>query len=203
MSGHDDLALLFANNAAWARQMRAGDPEFFARLTHQQSPKYLWIGCSDSRVPANEIIGLPPGEVFVHRNVANLVVADDLNGLSALQFGIDVLRVQHVIVCGHYKCSGVQAVFDGHEHGLVDRWLSNIENLRHEHEAELALLPGRTEQASRLCELNVIAQVGNVCRTDSVTQAWARDQEVAVHGWIYDVADGLLHDLHVTATGKR
>lgn len=202
MSASRDLAQLFENNAAWARAMREQDPEFFSRLTHQQSPKYLWIGCSDSRVPANEIVGLPPGEVFVHRNIANLVVHTDLNCLSVLQFAVDVLHVRHVIVCGHYHCSGVRAALGKERHGLVDNWLRHIQDLERRHEAEMARIANRDERARRLCELNVMEQVRNVGRTDPVLNAWSRGQFLEIHGWIYDVADGLLRDLGVTLKGQ-
>ncbi len=201
-SADHELAQLFENNATWARRMREQDPNFFERLAHQHSPRYLWIGCSDSRVPANQIVGLPPGEVFVHRNIANLVVHTDLNCLSVLQFAIDVLRIRHVIVCGHYHCSGVRAALENERHGLVDNWLRHVQDLRLKHDGELQKLPTSEARAARLCELNVIEQVANVARTDPVTNAWARGQLLAVHGWIYDVRDGLLHDLKVTASGK-
>ena len=202
MSASEELGQLFENNAAWARRTRESDPGFFERLAHQQSPQYLWIGCSDSRVPANEIVGLPPGEVFVHRNIANLVVHTDLNCLSVLQFAVDVLRVRHVIVCGHYRCSGVKAALESERHGLVDNWLRHVQDLGVKHESELAKISAPDARAARLCELNVIEQVTNVARTDSVTNAWRREQALAVHGWIYDVADGLLRDLKVTVTAN-
>ncbi|MEP6938064.1 MAG: carbonate dehydratase [Chthoniobacterales bacterium] len=203
MSASYELAGLFENNAAWARRMREQDPQFFDRLAHQQSPQYLWIGCSDSRVSANEIIGLPPGEVFVHRNIANLVVHTDLNCLSVLQFAVDVLRVRHVIVCGHYHCSGVRAALESERHGLVDNWLRHVQDLRVKHEAELKKMATADARAARLCELNVVEQVTNVARTDSVRNAWARGQLLTLHGWIYDVADGLLRDLKVTVAEDR
>ncbi len=203
MSQSRELPQLFENNAAWARQMLERDPQFFSRLAHQQSPKYLWIGCSDSRVPANEIVGLPPGEIFVHRNIANLVVHTDMNCLSVLQFAVDVLRVRHVIVCGHYHCSGVKAALDSERHGLVDNWLRHVQDLRSKHEAELRKIPAAKGRAARLCELNVIEQVTNVSRTDPAINAWARGQLLTVHGWIYDVADGLLRDLEVAISEKR
>ena len=202
MTANNDLAPLFRNNAAWASRMREQDPQFFERLAHQQSPQYLWIGCSDSRVPANQIVGLPPGEVFVHRNIANLVIHTDLNCLSVLQFAIDVLRVRHVIVCGHYRCSGVRAALESERHGLVDNWLRHVQDLGAKYERELRDIPEPSDRAARLCELNVIEQVRNVARTDPVVNAWERGQPLAVHGWIYDVADGLLHDLKVTATSR-
>jgi carbonic anhydrase len=197
----DEIAQLLANNRAWAARVTSEDPNFFTRLSHQQSPAFFWIGCSDSRVPANEIIGLPPGEVFVHRNIANVVAHSDLNCLSALQFAVDVLRVRHIIVCGHYGCSGVQAAVHGERHGLVDNWLRHVHDVRIKHEAELAGIGNDGERAARLCEFNVIEQVDNVGNTTSVNDAWRRGQSLAIHGWIYDVADGLLRDLHVTRTG--
>ena len=194
----DELARLFENNAAWAQRMRSEDPQFFERLANQQSPHCLWIGCSDSRVPANQIIGVPPGEVFVHRNIANLVIHTDLNCLSVLQFAIDVLHIRHVIVCGHYRCSGVRAALDRQRHGLVDNWLRHIQDVAEKHASELNAIDDLDQRAARLCELNVAAQVTNVARTDAVIHAWERGAPVAVHGWIYDVADGLLRDLNVT-----
>ena len=199
----DEIAQLFANNRAWATRVISEDANFFLRLSHQQSPGFLWIGCSDSRVSANEIIGLPPGEVFVHRNIANVVAHSDLNCLSALQFAVDVLRVRHIIVCGHYGCSGVQATMQDQRHGLVDNWLRHVHDVRIKHEAELAGIGSDRERAARLCEFNVIEQVDNVGNTTIVNDAWRRGQSLAVHGWIYDVADGLLRDLHVTRTESR
>jgi carbonic anhydrase len=194
-----DISDLFARNRAWAAGMVAEDPEFFARLTVGQAPEYLWIGCSDSRVPANEIIGLPPGEVFVHRNVANVVVHTDLNCLSVLQYAVDVLRVKHVIVCGHYGCGGVQASLEGTRHGLVDNWLRHVVDVGEKHAAELAALP-EDRRLDRLCELNVVEQAMNICQTTIVEDVWARGQELSVHGVIYGIQDGLLRDLCVTAT---
>jgi carbonic anhydrase len=198
-----ELARLFENNAAWARRTRERDPQFFDRLAHQQTPKYLWIGCSDSRVPANEIVDLPPGEIFVHRNIANLVVHTDLNCLSVLQFAVDVLRIRHVIVCGHYHCSGVHAALESERHGLVDNWLRHIQDVREKYETELSTIAEPEDRGARLCELNVIEQAKNIARTDTVVNAWARGESLAIHGWIYDVADGLLHDLNVTLTQNR
>ena len=194
------LAHLFANNRAWAGERTAEDPHFFARLEGQQAPQYLWIGCSDSRVPANQIVGLAPGEMFVHRNVANVVVHADLNCLSALQFAVDVLRVGHVIVCGHYGCGGVLAALRDERWGLVDNWLRHVQDVRGKHREQLEALATERERHRRLCELNVIEQVVNVGQTTVVREAWARGQELAVHGWIYDVADGLLRDLGVCVT---
>ncbi len=189
------LPELFANNRAWSERMRERDPEFFARLARQQTPPYLWIGCSDSRVPANEIVGLLPGELFVHRNVANLVIHSDLNALSTLHFAVEILRVGHVVVCGHYGCSGVRAALRGERHGLVDNWLRHVGDVREKHRARLALEASEAAAFDRLAELNVVEQVLNVANTTVVRDAWARGQALALHGWIYGLADGLLHDL--------
>ena len=188
---------LFANNRAWAARMTAQDPEFFLRLSRQQAPKYLWIGCSDSRVPANEIVGLLPGELFVHRNVANVVVHADLNCLSVMQFAVEVLRVEHIIVCGHYGCGGVLAALRNERLGLVDNWLRHVQDVRVKHRAGVDALPSEAEQHNRLCELNVTEQVTNVGQTTVVRDAWARGQRLAVHGVIYDLRDGLLRDLGI------
>lgn len=195
-----ELAGLLANNRGWAAAQTADDPDFFARLADQQRPQYLWIGCADSRVPANEIIGLPPGGVFVHRNVANLVVHTDLNCLSVIQYAVDVLQVPHIIVTGHYGCGGVAAALDPTRHGLIDNWLRHIQDVAHDHRDELGGLEP-AQRVARLCELNVVAQVVNVCRTTIVHDAWERGQELAVHGWIYDLSDGLLRDLGTTVSG--
>lgn len=186
---------LFAQNRAWAAERVRRDPGFFARLAAQQAPGYLWIGCSDSRVPANEIVGLDPGELFVHRNVANLVVHTDLNCLSVLQFAVDELEVRHIIVCGHYGCGGVRAAIDGHAHGLIDNWLRHVQDVQRTHAARLAGLASLEARVDRLCELNVIEQVRNVARTTIVQEAWRRGQPLDLHGWIYGLADGLLRDL--------
>jgi carbonic anhydrase len=193
------LPHLFANNRTWAESMRRADPDFFAKLAQQQTPEYLWIGCSDSRVPANQIIGLLPGDVFVHRNVANVVVHTDLNCLSALQFAVDVLRVKHVIVCGHYGCGGVRAAMLRERHGLVDNWLGHVHDVCVKHAAQLETLAGETERAARLCELNVIEQIANVAETTIVRDAWRRGQAVELHGWVYGIQDGLLRDLGMNA----
>ncbi len=189
------LTRLFDNNRAWAARVREQQPDFFQKLARQQSPEYLWIGCADSRVPANEIVGLLPGELFVHRNVANLVVHTDLNCLSVMQFAVDLLKVRHVIVCGHYGCSGVRAALRGERHGLADNWLRHVQDVREKHQ------PIASED--RLCELNVIEQVGNVCQTTIVQDAWARGQELHVHGWIYGLQDGLLRDLNTTVAAPH
>jgi carbonic anhydrase len=190
------LARLFENNRAWSRQMTAADPEFFSRLAAQQAPEYLWIGCSDSRVPANQVVGLLPGEVFVHRNVANLVLHTDFNCLSVLQFAVDVLRVKHVIVCGHYGCGGVRAALEGQPLGLIDHWLRHVQDLYHRHSAEIDALAGEP-RVDRMCELNVAEQVGHLCRATIVQAAWQRGQPLALHGWIYGLRDGLLRDVGV------
>ena len=194
------LSHLFANNRAWSARIRERDPEFFPKLSRQQRPDYLWIGCADSRVPANEIVGLMPGEVFVHRNVANIVVHTDLNCLSVMQFAIDILKVRHVIVCGHYGCGGVQAALRGDRLGLSDNWLRHVQDVRHRHHDRLSGLTDEARAANRLCELNVIEQVQNVCETTIARDAWERGQELSVHGWIYGLHDGLLRDLEVTVT---
>jgi len=191
------LEPLFENNRNWAASMTARDPEFFLRLSRQQTPQYLWIGCADSRVPANEIVGLLPGEIFVHRNVANIVLHGDLNCLSVLQYAVEVLRVRHIIVCGHYGCGGVAHAMGHGELGLIDNWLRCIKDLYLEHAAELDALDEAT-RLRRLCELNVRQQVANTCHTTIVQKAWASRQELTVHGLIYDIRDGLLHDLEVS-----
>ncbi len=195
------LDVLFENNRAWAAEQTRGDPEFFTRLLGQQSPGYLWIGCSDSRVPANQIVGLAPGELFVHRNVANVVVHTDLNCLSVLQFAVDVLAVKHVIVCGHYGCGGIVAALRDEKLGLIDNWLRHIQDVGTKHRAQLDSIADEAGRAARLCELNVIEQVSNVADTTVVRDAWRRGQQLSVHGWIYDLHDGLLRDLDVTREG--
>ena len=196
----NDLSELFQNNRAWARRITERDPHFFESLSAQQSPTYLWIGCSDSRVPANEIVGLMPGELFVHRNVANVVVHTDLNCLSVLQYAVDVLHVNHVIVCGHYGCGGVRAAYLKASYGLIDNWLRHVQDVRDRHDARLAEVSTEDARVDRLCELNVVDQVRHVCQTTIVEDAWARQQPLTVHGWIYDIHDGLLRDLRCTAS---
>jgi carbonic anhydrase len=192
------LKQLFANNRAWAAQITQRDPEFFATLSRQQAPKYLWIGCSDSRVPANEIVGLLPGELFVHRNVANLVVHTDLNCLAVMQFAVEVLKVKHVIVCGHYGCGGIKAALRGDRLGLIDNWLRHVQDVRQKHNAHLSMISDASKRSDKLCELNVVEQVSNVCQTTIVQDAWTRGQQLAIHGWIYAIHDGLLRDLNIT-----
>ena len=196
------LRQLFDNNRAWAAELTRGDPQFFERLSRQQAPEYLWIGCSDSRVPANQIVGLAPGELFVHRNVANVVVHSDLNCLSVLQFAVDVLKVKHVIVCGHYGCGGVLAALRDEKLGLIDNWLRHVQDVGAKHRAQLETFTRERDRCDRLCELNVVEQVVSVADTTVVRDAWRRGQELWVHGWVYDVADGLLRDLGVTASGE-
>jgi carbonic anhydrase len=195
------LDQLKANNRAWAEEMVAADPSFFRRLENLQTPEYLWIGCSDSRVPANEIVGLHPGELFVHRNVANLAPPQDANYLSVLQFAVDVLKVKHVMVVGHYGCGGVAAAVDGKRRGLVDHWLHPIREVAHDHRHELDGIAEDKARLNRLCELNVIRQVRNVASDVFVQDAWARGQSLSIHGWVYSLADGLVNDLKVTVGG--
>lgn len=191
------LEHLFENNRRWVAQITEKDPEFFQRLSRQQKPQYLWIGCADSRVPANEIVGLLPGELFVHRNVSNVVSLDDPNCLSVIQFAVDVLRVRHIIVCGHYGCGGVEAALEGRKLGLADQWLKHVGIVRDKHAKELAQID-KDKRLDRLCELNVIAQLRNVARTSILRDAWERGQNVSIHGWIYAITNGLLQDLGVS-----
>jgi len=197
------LKQLFENNRTWAADMTRQDPDFFRRLSTQQSPHYLWIGCSDSRVPANQVVGLVPGEMFVHRNVANVVVHTDLNCLSAIQFAVDVLRIEHIIVCGHYSCGGILAALQDNKLGLIENWLRHVQDVRAKHQAELDALETEEKQHDRLCELNVIEQVTNLSRTTVVRDAWSRGQTLTVHGWIYDLSDGLLRDLDVSVASEE
>ena len=196
------LSDLLDNNRRWAKQITERDPGFFEALARQQAPRYLWIGCSDSRVPANEIVGLLPGELFVHRNVANVVVHSDLNCLSVLQYAIDALRVEHVIVCGHYGCGGVRAAYERSSLGLIDNWLRHVQDVADRHRPHIDAAGDDDARVNRLCELNVIEQVRNVTQTTIVGDAWRRGQSVAVHGWIYDLRDGLLRDLRCTSTAQ-
>ena len=194
------LPHLFENNRLWAEEITRSDPGFFTKLSQQQAPPYLWIGCSDSRVPANQIVGLLPGQMFVHRNVANVVVHTDLNCLSTIQFAVEVLKVRDIIVCGHYGCGGVLAALRDDRLGLIDNWLRHVQDVRGRHRAELEALATEVERHDRLCELNVIEQAANVSRTSIVRDAWARGQALAVHGWIYRLDDGLLRDLGLCVT---
>ncbi|MNQ31259.1 carbonate dehydratase [Pseudomonas borbori] len=196
-----DLQHLFDNNARWAEAINQEDPTFFAKLARQQAPEYLWIGCSDARVPANEIVGLLPGDLFVHRNVANVVLHTDLNCLSVIQYAVDVLKVKHILVTGHYGCGGVRASMQDAQYGLIDGWLRTIRDLYYEHREHLAQLPSEEERVDRLCELNVIQQVANVSHTTIVQNAWHRGQELSVHGCIYGIKDGRWKNLNVTVSG--
>ncbi|MCP3669951.1 MAG: carbonate dehydratase [Gammaproteobacteria bacterium] len=192
------LDRLFDNNSAWAEEIKKQDPRFFNKLSEQQSPEYLWIGCSDSRVPANEIVGMLPGELFVHRNIANMVIHTDLNCLSVVQYAIDVLKVKHIIVCGHYGCGGVTAVVQDKRYGLVDNWLQHIKDIYYRHEDRFERCLDEEERVDVLCEINVVEQVLNLCRTTMVQDAWNRGQELSLHGLIYSIRDGILRDLQVT-----
>lgn len=197
------LTHLFDNNRAWSAGIRQQDPGFFEELSRQQSPAHLWIGCSDSRVAANQIVGLMPGELFVHRNVANLVVHTDLNCLSVMEFAVDLLKVRHNIVCGHYGCSGVQAALRGDRLGLSDNWLRHVQDVRQKHARCLGGGGEDSAAADCLCELNVVEQVANVCHTTIARDAWERGQELSVHGWIYGLQDGLLRNLNATVTAPH
>ncbi len=196
------LKPLFENNRNWAKTIHENDPEFFDKLSRQQSPQHLWIGCADSRVPANQIVDLLPGELFVHRNIANMVIHTDLNCLSVMQYAVDVLKVKHIIVCGHYGCGGVRAALDNRRLGLIDNWLRHIQDVVYKHEHILAQISEDGARFDRLCELNVIEQMLNVCQTTVVQEAWERNQPLSIHGWIYRLTDGLLRDLSVCATNQ-
>jgi carbonic anhydrase len=198
-----DLSDLLQHNRDWSERVRRDDPTFFERLAKQQTPDYLWIGCADSRVPANEIVGLLPGELFVHRNVANVVVHTDLNCLSVIQYAVEVLRVKHIIVCGHYGCGGVKAALQNSKHGLIDNWLRHIQDVREKHEHTLSTIADEEERFVKLCELNVIEQTINVCQTTIVQNAWESGQELATHAWIYGLRDGLIRDLGVSINSQE
>lgn len=200
--GDGDMDQLLKNNREWADRMHQADPDFFRRLSRQQAPRYLWIGCSDSRVPANEILGLPPGEVFVHRNVANLVIHTDLNCLSAIQYAVDVLEVRHIMVVGHYGCGGVIAALEQRRVGLANHWIHHVENVRHVHARRIDALPGFEDRVNRLCEINVIEQVGHLARLPILQEAWERRQALTVHGLVYGVHDGILRHLGATMAGQ-
>jgi carbonic anhydrase len=202
-SNMSSLAELFSNNQAWAKELRARDPQFFEDLAVQQRPEYLWIGCADSRVPAEKLVGLAPGQVFVHRNVANVVVHTDFNSLSVMQFAVDVLQVKHIIVCGHYGCGGVHATLRGDRVGLTDNWLRHVDDVLQKHASLLDRWKDETIKLNHLCELNVIEQVANVCKTTVVRDAWEREQDLSVHGWIYGMRDGLLRDLRTSAQSNE
>jgi carbonic anhydrase len=194
------LKNLFENNKKWANKIKGSDPDFFTKLSKQQNPEYLWIGCSDSRVPANEIVDMLPGEIFVHRNIANLVVHTDMNCLSVIQYAVEILQVKHIIVCGHYGCGGIRAAMDNREHGLIDNWLRNIKDTYRFYQSEIDALQNEKEKLNLMCELNVVEQVANICHTTIIQNAWKAGQELAVHGWIYSIEDGILKDLDVCIT---
>ncbi|WP_193187467.1 carbonate dehydratase [Nisaea sediminum] len=194
---------LLHHNVRWATEKREEDPNYFRRLSALQRPEYLWIGCSDSRVPANVITGLEPGEVFVHRNIANLVHRGDMNLLSVVEFAVETLEVRHIIVCGHYGCGGVRSALDGHRHGIVDHWLQPIRDVAEANEQELTIIEGKEPRLDRISELSVVAQVSSLARTPIIQSAWARGKDVAIHGWIYGLSDGLIRDLECGATGQE
>ena len=194
------LKNLFEQNKKWAEKVKKSEPDFFLKLSKQQNPEYLWIGCSDSRVPANQIVDMQPGQIFVHRNIANMVVHTDLNCLSVIQYAVEVLKVKHIIVCGHYGCGGIQAALENKEHGLIDNWLRNIKDVYRYHQTKIDALQNKIEKINLLCELNVVEQVANICHTTIVQSAWKSGQELAVHGWIYNIEDGILKDLNVCIT---
>ena len=200
MSGLKDL---FDNNRRWSESIHSDDPDFFNKLAAQQNPEYLWIGCSDSRVPANQIVGLLPGEVFVHRNVANMVVHTDFNCLTVLQYAVQVLQVKHIIVVGHYNCGGVLAAYENQDNGMLDNWLRNIKDVQYVHRKRIEALEDKEARVDLLCELNVMTQVSNVCHTSIVQNAWASEQQLDVHGWIYSLKDGLLKDLDCSVNGTE
>jgi carbonic anhydrase len=195
------LENLFDSNKKWAKKIKETDPDFFAKLSRQQNPEYLWIGCSDSRVPSNQIVGMMPGEIFVHRNIANVVIHTDLNCLSVIQFAVEVLKVKHIIVCGHYGCGGIKAALGKESYGLIDTWLRHIKDVYRYHQDKLDAIKDEQERLNLLCELNVIEQVANVCHTSIVQKAWESGQELSVHGWIYSIEDGILKNLDVCVDG--
>ncbi|MCJ7773310.1 MAG: carbonate dehydratase [Desulfobacterales bacterium] len=196
------LKNLFENNKNWASKIKESDPDYFTRISKQQNPEYLWIGCSDSRVPANEIVGLSPGELFVHRNIANLVIHTDMNCLSVIQYAIEVLKVKHIILCGHYGCGGIKAAMDNNEHGLIDNWLRNIKDIYRYYQAKIDAIQKEKEKFDLMCEINVVEQVANICHTTIVQNAWKSEQKLAIHGWIYSLEDGILKDLNVLVTNS-
>lgn len=196
----DEIKKLFENNIKWASGLKETDAEFFSKLSKQQSPEYLWIGCSDSRVPANQIVGLLPGEIFVHRNVANVVVHTDLNCLSVIQFAVEILNIKHIIVCGHYDCGGIKAALENKPHGLIDNWLRHIKDVHRIYKEKLDTVEDEHKKIDLLCELNVVEQVANVCHTTILQHAWKAGKNVTVHGWIYGIADGIIKDLGITVS---
>jgi len=198
-----NIETLLENNRAWAEQMTSLDPEFFSRLEHQQRPRFLWIGCSDSRVPANQITGLPPGQVFVHRNIANQVIHTDFNALSVIQYAVEFLEVEHIIVCGHYGCSGIRAALERGCHGFVDNWLRHITDIHTSHSHEFDHFSKKQESEDHLTELNVIHQVVNVAESSFVEQAWEKGRTLAIHGWVYSLADGIIRDMKVSIASNE
>lgn len=196
------LARLFQNNKDWSAKMKRTQPDFFEKLSAQQTPEYMWIGCADSRVPANEIVGLMPGEIFVHRNIANVVVHTDLNCLSVIQYAVELLKVKHIIVCGHYGCGGIRAAMENSEHGLIDNWLRHLKDVYRYHQQELDSIKDEKLKEDRFCELNVLEQVNNVCHTTIVQNAWKAGQDLSVHGWLYSIEGGDLTDLDICISGK-
>jgi len=194
------LKNLFENNKKWASKIKESDPDLFDRISKQQNPEYLWIGCSDSRVPANEIVGLSSGELFVHRNIANMVIHTDMNCLSVIQYAVEALKVKHIILCGHYGCGGIKAAMDNSEHGFIDNWLRNIKDIYRYYQAKIDALQSEKEKFDLMCELNIFEQVANICHTTFVQNAWKTGQELAVHGWIYSLEDGILKDLNVSVS---
>jgi carbonic anhydrase len=197
------LKHLFEKNVEWASKMKEADPEFFSKISNQQTPEYLWIGCSDSRVPANQVIDLSPGQIFVHRNIANIVVQTDLNCLSVIQYAVEVLKIKHIILCGHYGCGGIKAAMDNEDHGLIDNWLRNIKNVYRFNKAAIDSIQSEEDKFKRLCEFNVVEQVSNICHTTIVQNAWSSGVEVTVHGWIYCLEAGLLKDLDTCISSKE
>ncbi len=197
------LSNLFDRNKKWAESIKAAHPDFFSNLSKQQKPEYLWIGCSDSRVPANQIVDMPPGEIFVHRNIANLVVHTDLNCLAVVQYAVEVLQVKHIIVCGHYGCGGIKAAMEDQDHGLIDNWLQNIKDIYRIHQSDVDSLLKEDDKINFMCELNVKEQVSNLCRTTIVQNAWKKGQKLTVHGWIYNISDGILRDLNLCLTNRE
>jgi len=198
----DEIKTVFEKNRKWAQKMKRSNPALLARLSKRQNPEYLWIGCSDSRVPAITILDMPPGKIFVHRNIANLVVHTDLNCLSVVQYAVDVLKVKHLIVCGHYGCGGIKAAMENKEHGLIDNWLQNIKDIYRYHQTRIDALKTKKEKMNLMCELNVMEQVSNLCHTTIVQNAWKSGQKLAVHGWIYSIEDGILKDLNLCTTNS-
>lgn len=199
----EDIDILFKNNQEWAARIKETDPDFFTKLSKSQKPEYLWIGCSDSRVPANQIVGLVPGDMFIHRNIANMVIHTDLNCLSVIQFAVEVLKIKHIIVCGHYGCSGIKAAMENEEHGLIDNWLRHIKDVYRYHQKKIDEVDDEKKRFDLFCELNVIEQVANVCHTTIVQNAWKEGNDLTVHGIIYDIKDGILKKLDLSISGAE